>query len=107
MNALTLTLLGLAAYRSAALLVDDEIPFGGFREWLLERRPALPWHDDLNVEHPGSLFSYLWTCMSCMSVWTTAAWWTAWWIWPTPTLTLAGPFAVAGLARAAAALGKP
>lgn len=84
-----LLILGLAAYRAAAFLVLDDMPFGGFREWLHERRPP-----------DTSAIGYLWTCMSCMSVWTTIITWGAWTLWPKPALLAATPFAIAGLARA-------
>ncbi len=96
-DALALVLLGLAAYRCAALLVLDELPFGAFRDWLHEPQRCPP-HP--TAERDASAIGYLWTCMSCMSVWTTIAWWGAWQLAPDGTLVAATPFAIAGLARA-------
>lgn len=100
---LALALLGLAAYRCGALLVADEFPFGAFREWLHDDDRCPPTPPPGSTVRPSAvLFGYLWTCMSCMTVWTTIGWWAAWMIWPAGTLIVATPFAVAGLARALA-----
>ena len=95
---LALALLALAAYRSAAFIVQDEVPFGPARDAALRRWPPPNPFDGT----PGYRRGYLLTCMSCMTVWTGVAWWGAWMLWPRPTLIAAGPFAVAGLARALA-----
>lgn len=93
-TALQLVILALAAYRLAALLVFDEFPFGVVREYVWTRWPPP------RGEVPGSAFGYLWTCPSCMSVWTTAALFVPWLFWPEGTTVVAAPIAVAGGARA-------
>jgi hypothetical protein len=87
-------ILSFAVYRITAFLVDDLIPFGGIREWIVDRFP--PPHPNT----PGSLIGYAATCASCTGVWVTLILWGAWSFWPEPTLLIATPFAVAGAARA-------
>ncbi len=80
----TLTLLGLAAYRTWRLLAQDSI--------LDAPRGRLPLGVSFFVE-----------CCWCLGFWVAVAWWACWEAWPHGTLWVAAPFALSAVVGLVAA----
>lgn len=80
-----IVLLGLAAYRTSLLIVEDEI-FRPLREWIWKKFPP-----------NKSLFGYLFTCMKCVSVWAALGWLIFFLIFPLETTVVAVVAAISAI----------
>jgi hypothetical protein len=90
-NTLTFTflvqfgILGLATFRIARLLTEDQLT-SPIRDRIWKKFP------------PSTQFGYLWTCMWCMSFWAALPLSIAFILVPVPTVLVCLPFALSAIA---------
>ena len=98
MTALDLALFGLATWRIASLLVEEEGPFGVFA--ILRSLAGVEYFDNGDAVPPieQSLFAGALSCVWCMSFWVGLAFVILLQIAPVAASWIAAPFAISAIA---------
>ncbi len=77
-------LLGLASYRFARIIIQDEV-FAPLREMIWRRFPT------------NTRVGFFFTCYSCVGFWTSLAFLAAFVLWPIPTLVISVVLAISAI----------